>query len=86
MRIHARGALLFQNSVQGVAADVLREALVVADDAGLDIRGHVHDEIIGVGPVEDGDRLNNIMIEEPWWADELPIETGGVNWSRRYGK
>ena len=86
VRIHARGALLFQNSVQGVAADVLREALVVADDAGLDIRGHVHDEIIGVGPVEDGDRLNNIMIEEPWWADELPIETGGVNWSRRYGK
>jgi len=86
IRRHARGALLFQNTVQAVAADCLREALVIAYEEGLDIRGHVHDEIIGVGPREDGERLNEIMLEEPWWADGLPIATGGVAWGKRYGK
>ena len=86
LRIHARGALLFQNSVQAVAADVLREALLLADDAGLDIVGHVHDEVIGVGSHEDGERLNEIMRSVPWWAAGLPLNTGGVSTGKRYGK
>lgn len=86
IRTYARGALLFQNTVQAVAADCLRETLVAAYDAGLNIVGHVHDEIIGVGPREEGERLNEIMLEEPWWADGLPLDTGGVSWGRRYGK
>jgi DNA polymerase len=86
IRVHARGALLFQNTVQAVAADCLREAIVEAHDAGLEIVGHVHDEIIGLGPVEAGERLNNIMLEQPWWADGLPLATGGVSWGKRYGK
>jgi len=86
LRIHARGALLFQNTVQAVAADCLREAIVLAHDAGLEIVGHVHDEIIGIGSREDGERLNNIMLEQPWWAAGLPLDTGGVSWGNRYGK
>ncbi|MBT4082141.1 MAG: hypothetical protein HOE83_00040 [Alphaproteobacteria bacterium] len=86
LRNHARGALLFQNTVQAVAADLLREALVEADAEGLDIIGHVHDEVIGQGPVEDGELLNEIMCENPWWADGLPLATGGVSSGRRYGK
>jgi len=86
IRIHARGALLFQNTVQAVAADCLREAIVASHDAGLEIVGHVHDEIIGIGSREDGERLNDIMLEQPWWADGLPLDTGGVSWGRRYGK
>ena len=86
IRIHARGALLFQNTVQAVAADCLREAICRTHDEGLDIVGHVHDEIIGLGPREDGERLNNIMLEQPWWADGLPIATGGVKSGTRYGK
>jgi len=86
IRVHARGALLFQNTVQAVAADCLREALVEAHDTGLEIVGHVHDEIIGLGPREDGERLNDIMLEQPWWADGLPLATGGVSWGKRYGK
>ena len=86
IRIHARGALLFQNTVQAVAADCLREAVVEAHDAGLEIVGHVHDEIIGLGSREDGERLNDIMLEQPWWADGLPLNTGGVSWGKRYGK
>lgn len=86
IRIHARGALLFQNSVQAVAADCLREAICRAHDEDLEVIGHVHDEIIIQGSPEDGERLNNIMLEEPWWADGLPLDTGGVNWGTRYGK
>ena len=86
IRIPARGALIFQNTVQAVAADILREALMRAHDEGLDIVGHCHDEVIGIGTQEDGDRLDNIMLEQPTWAAELPIATGGVSHGTRYGK
>lgn len=86
IRIHARGALVFQNTVQAVAADCLRDALMEADDAGLDIVGHVHDEIIGEGSPADGEILNEIMLAEPWWAAGLPLATGGVSTGERYGK
>ena len=86
LRNHARGALLFQNTVQAVAADILRDALLEADDAGLAIVGHVHDEIIGQGGEEDGKVLDKIMNTLPWWAEGLPISTGGVSLGERYGK
>lgn len=86
IRVYARGALLFQNSVQAVAADFLREALVKADAAGLRVVGHVHDEIIGRGSEADGECLNDIMLQKPWWADGLPLATDGVASGKRYGK
>ena len=86
IRRHARGALVFQNTVQAVAADLLRESLVYAADDDLNIVGHVHDEIIGLGPVDHGERLNEIMLEQPEWAPGLPIATGGVSSGTRYGK
>ena len=86
LRNHLRGALGFQNTVQAVAADMLREALLCADDDNLNIVGHVHDEIIGLGSPEAGARLNAIMLEQPEWAPGLPIATGGVSYGTRYGK
>ena len=80
------GALLFQNAVQATAADILREALVAADEAGLDIILSVHDEVVGIGPYEDGEKLNAIMLRQPAWAAGLPLATGGVSSGRRYGK
>ena len=77
---------MFQNSVQAVAADCLREAICRAHDERLDVIGHVHDEIIIQGSREDGERLNSIMLEQPWWSDGLPLATSGVKWGRRYGK
>ena len=86
LRRHARGALLFQNAVQATAADILREALLAADDAGLDIILSIHDEIVGVGPYSDGEKLNEIMLRQPAWAVGLPLATLGVSSGRRYGK
>jgi DNA polymerase len=77
-RLPARGALLFQNTVQAVAADILREALVRADAAGLNIIGHVHDEIIIEGGRAEGERLEAIMLEPPVWAGGLLINTEGI--------
>lgn len=84
LRAPLRGALLYQNSVQAVAAGILREALTKADAAGLDIRLHCHDEILGVGV--EGEKLNKIMLEQPLWAEGLPLATGGVATGTRWGK
>ena len=65
---------------------MLRCALLKADAAGLKIIGSVHDEIIGEGPKEDGERLDEIMLTNPDWATGLPLATGGVSWGKRYGK
>jgi hypothetical protein len=87
IRIHARGALLFQNTVQAVAADILREAIVEAHEAGLSIVASVHDEIlIENNTPEDGCKLNEIMLEQPWWAEGLILATGGVQQGKRWGK
>jgi DNA polymerase len=72
--------------VQATASNILREALIKADAAGLKIVSHVHDEIIGEGPPSDGDKLNAIMLEQPAWAEGLPLDTGGVMSGRRWGK
>ena len=84
LRNHLRGALAFQNGTQATAADILRESLIEADEAGLEIALHVHDEIVIYGGADEGDQLNEIMLTEPWWADGLPIETGGVETGTRW--
>lgn len=86
LRKHARGALLFQNTVQAIAADMLREALLIADDERLNIVGHTHDEVLGIGSQKQGALLNEIMLEQSWWNEGLPIATGGVSTGTRYGK
>jgi len=84
-RNHLRGALVFQNTVQGLAAILLRQVLIKADRAGLKLIGHCHDEVIGEGPKSDGERLNAMMLEESEWAEGLPLATSGVMYGERYG-
>ena len=86
LRKHIRGALVFQNCVQAVAADLLRDSLQRAEAAKLDIVAHVHDEIVGQGTPEDGEKLNEIMLSNVDWGEGLPLATGGVSTGTRYGK
>lgn len=81
-----RGGLIFQNSVQAIAADILRDSVTRADARGLDIIGHCHDEIILEGVYRDGEALNEVMLDAPGWAENLPLATGGVESALRYGK
>ena len=86
LRNAMRGSLIFQNTVQAVAADILREALVEADNIGLHIVAHSHDEILGLGTEFGGDRLNELMLRNPKWADGLPLATSGAVCATRWGQ
>jgi hypothetical protein len=77
------GGKLSNNVTQGTAASLLRLAVRKAWDAGLDVRFHVHDEIVCVGDVRR--KLKKIMLDAPEWAEGLPLEAKAT-YGMRYGK
>ena len=72
-----------QHATQAAAADIMREAIVRADNAGLPVLFSVHDEMIVEG--NHFDRLHEVMELSPTWAKGLPI-SAETNFSKRYGK
>lgn len=73
------GGKITENIVQAEARDCLAEALLRLDDAGYDIVGHVHDEII-MEADDDSDCLADIIgiITRPIpWAPGLPLAAEG---------
>lgn len=71
-----RGA---ENCCQATARDLLAEAMWRMEQAGLDIVGHVHDEVIlevpkGTITVED---VCSIMNQNPVWANGLVLSSAG---------
>jgi DNA polymerase len=75
--------LLLENATQATAADILRTAIVKACHAGIEVVGHVHDEIIAQNTTEE--ILLAHLLDAPEWSEGLPIEakaSSGV----RYGK
>ena len=74
----AYGGLWVENAVQGIARDLLAEALVRLDKAGFRIVLHVHDEILCEVPEGDLNdalikRFSRLMTQRPRWALDLPI-------------
>lgn len=85
-RMDTYGGRLVENATQAVARDILAEALVRLGEAGYDVVGHVHDEVIIEMP-QDGTlaQLQDIVTASPKWADGLPL--GGEGFvSQRYQK
>jgi len=80
-RVTSHGGKIFENIVQGIARDVLAEKLLMFEDAGLPVVGHVHDE--GITETEDDpfapglDEMNRIMAEPIAWAATLPLGSDG---------
>jgi len=70
---------LTENITQATARDLLAEAMRRMELAGLDIVGHVHDEVILEVPKEQYtvDDVCNIMNRNPDWADGLPLSSAG---------
>lgn len=83
------GGLLAENATQATCADLLREALVRAVEAGIPVIGHVHDEIVAEAPAAEapaiGLLLKEIMLTLPDWAAGLPLAVE-VDISPRYRK
>ena len=78
---------LTENITQATARDLLAEAMWRMERAGLNIVGHVHDEVIlevpeGTVTVDD---VSSIMNQNPPWADGLPLSSSGY-WGRYYFK
>ena len=82
-RTRTYGGRLTENVVQGVARDVMADALVRLDERGFNPVGHVHDEILS----QDHrlEQIKEIMIEQPDWAPGLPIDAEGFR-TYRYMK
>lgn len=81
------GGSLCENVTQAVARDLLADAMLRIENAGLPIVMHIHDEI--VCEVERGSNrlaeLEELMIKRPHWATGLPIEAKGLV-AHRYQK
>jgi DNA polymerase len=70
---------LVENCTQSTARDLLAEAMWRMEQTGLDIVGHVHDEVIleipkGTITVED---VCSIMNQNPVWANGLVLSSAG---------
>lgn len=68
-----------ENITQATARDLLAEAMKRLENKGLDIVGHVHDEVILEVPKGSitVDEVCSIMNQNPKWADGLPLESDG---------
>lgn len=75
--------LLLENSTQATAACLLRRAIVKAVNAGIEVVGHVHDEVIAQNTTEEA--LLTHLLDAPDWAEGLPIEAVASS-GTRYGK
>jgi DNA polymerase len=78
-----------ENVVQGVAYDLLADAMLRLDAAGLDLIGTVHDEVIALAPAGEAEAalqvMRDILSTPPGWASDLPLVAEGFH-SRRYVK
>ena len=76
-----KGALeLTENAVQALCRDILVEALIALERAGIPVVLHVHDEIVAMMVDTDAVRLypafQSIMNAQPKWAKGFPISVG----------
>ncbi|MBQ6250134.1 DNA polymerase [Ruminococcus sp.] len=70
---------LTENITQATARDLLAEAMWRMERAGLDIVGHVHDEVILEVPKGSitVDAVCGIMNENPPWCPDAPLSAAG---------
>lgn len=78
-RLKTYGGKLVENIVQAIARDCLAVSMIRLDDAGYDIRMHVHDEVIISHPVDEDslEDITNIMGQEIEWVKGLPLGADG---------
>ena len=83
-RVESYGAKFVENIVQGIARDILMNAMMNLQD--YDIVAHVHDEVI-LECHEDVtvDTICNIMAESPTWMPEINLKAEGFE-SKFYKK
>lgn len=88
VRLYAHDGLITENIIQAIARDVLAHGMRLCAHHGINIIGHVHDELIAENP-DDGvdylERMNWCMTQRPQWASDLLLRAAGYT-ARRYMK
>lgn len=77
------GGRLTENVTQATARDLLAEALILLEQAGVPVVAHVHDEV--VAETEEKGKVVRLMTKNPKWADGLPLNAEGFV-TERYRK
>ncbi len=86
-REHLYGGKIAENVIQAMCRDLMADALVRAERAGLAPVLHVHDELVCQVPRgrEGYAALHEIMTTLPEWAESFPVGAAG-HWGFRYRK
>lgn len=85
-RVDLYGGIITERVTQALARDVLAEAILRAEAAGLNVVLTVHDEIVCDTDAQDAEaRLTQCLTEPPQWAPDLPLAAEATA-SFRYGK
>jgi len=74
--------------VQGIARDLLAEAMLRLEAANYPVVLHTHDEVVCEVPDGIGDlkEFNRLMTAKPMWALELPIAASAWTGTRYANK
>lgn len=77
------GGKLTENVVQGIAADVMTDAMIRLEEHNYPIVLSVHDELVGDVPNDFGSlkEFENLMATLEPWAEGLPVKVKG--WERQ---
>jgi DNA polymerase len=89
-RVNTGPGKLTENGDQAISRDLLGHGIKMARKAGLDIRLHVHDEIVALVWEHEADEklklLHECMTTPPlWWPKDIPINAKGSH-NRYYVK
>ena len=72
---------LTENADQAIARDLLAHGIVNAQREGIDVRMHVHDQILGLCLEEEaGGKLSTLiecMTDRPVWCPDMPMAAAG---------
>lgn len=82
VRIATHPGKLTENADQAIARDLLGHGMVLAYKREIDIRLHVHDQIVAMAPEDQAERALQILIdcmETPprWTGNRLPLKAEG---------
>ncbi len=89
MTIHAFGGLMTENVIQGLARDLMVEAMFKLEKNGFPIILTVHDEIVCEPLAENADEkaFEQIMADIPAWAKKIQMPVAVETWKGdRYKK
>lgn len=81
------GGSLVQSATQAIARDLMVNGMLKLDEAGYQLIGTVHDEVIMELPENFGSvqEASKIMCDIPEWAAGLPVKASGYR-AKRYRK